>query len=95
MNHIKGLFNHQSKDVPNANLKDFGQYLPLIHEYFNDYSTKGFQLKKKGKYKPTILKFFPSNGKEPDHKNHGQYCIYKLMTKYKFRYLEELWEQHG
>ena len=31
------------------------------------------------KYKPTILKFYPSGGKEPDHKNHGYYD--PMLTK--------------
>ena len=69
MNHIKAKVNHYSGNDPNAKLRDYE--LPLIHEFFNEYTTKGFPAKKNSKYKPTILKFYPSNGKEPDHKNHG------------------------
>ena len=50
---------------------------------------------KTGHYKPAILKFYPSDGKNPDHSNHWWYCIRKLMLRYKFRSIEELWEQHN
>ena len=69
MNQIKATFDYLRGGDHNAKLSDFK--LPLINEYFNDHNTKGFPTKKNEKYKPTILKFFPSDGKNPDHKNHG------------------------
>ena len=67
MNYVKATVNHYSDNDPNAKLSDY--QLLLIHEYFNEYTTKGNEAGKNSK--PTILKFYPSNGKEPDHKNHG------------------------
>ena len=37
---------------------------------------------KSGNYKPSILQFFPSDGKDQNHKNHYFYCIKKLMSRY-------------
>ena len=50
---------------------------------------------KSGNYKPSILQFFPSDGKDQNHKNHYFYCIKKLMTRYPFKSVAELWTSRG